>query len=76
VAPRWPFRLPRAWGLDGVTRRRGQMVQRLLHIEGEAAIVRFAQPARDRVVVAGLAERPDLLRSVFLAGAAAGFEGN
>jgi 3-methyladenine DNA glycosylase/8-oxoguanine DNA glycosylase len=60
VTPRWPFRLPRAWGLDGVTRRRGTMVQRLLHVDAEPAIVRFAQPARDRVVLAGLAERRDV----------------
>lgn len=60
VAPRWPFRLPRAWGLDGVTRRRGSLVQRLLHVEGVPAIVRFAQPERERVVLAGVAERRDV----------------
>jgi 3-methyladenine DNA glycosylase/8-oxoguanine DNA glycosylase len=57
VEPLWPFRLPRAYGMDGITRRRGPRVERLLHVEGEPAIVRFAQPAAGRVVFAGIAER-------------------
>jgi 3-methyladenine DNA glycosylase/8-oxoguanine DNA glycosylase len=60
VTPRWPFRLPGAWGLDGVTRRGGAVVQRLLHVDGAPAIVRFAQPSSGRVLLAGLAQRRDM----------------
>lgn len=50
VRPPWPFRLPRA-GTDGVVRRRGAWLERLLHVEGVPAIVRASQPARDLVLV-------------------------
>lgn len=50
IRPAWPFRLPRG-GMDGVARRNGTVLERLLHVEGERAIVRSAQPAPDRVVV-------------------------
>lgn len=50
IRPPWPFRLPRG-GLDGVARRRGTVLERLLHVEGQRAIVRAAQPGGDRVVV-------------------------
>jgi 3-methyladenine DNA glycosylase/8-oxoguanine DNA glycosylase len=43
VVPRWPFRLPPYGGRDGVLRRRGAVLERLLHLEGRAAIVRVAQ---------------------------------
>jgi 3-methyladenine DNA glycosylase/8-oxoguanine DNA glycosylase len=43
-----------------VTRRRGGLVQRLLHVDGEPAIVRVAQPSAERVLVAGLADRRDV----------------
>jgi 3-methyladenine DNA glycosylase/8-oxoguanine DNA glycosylase len=50
IRPVWPFRLPRG-GMDGVARRRGKVLERLVHVEGERAIVRAAQPGADRVVV-------------------------
>jgi 3-methyladenine DNA glycosylase/8-oxoguanine DNA glycosylase len=50
IRPAWPFRLPRG-GMDGVARRRGTVLERLVHVEGERAIVRAAQPGADRVVV-------------------------
>ena len=50
IRPAWPFRLPRG-GMDGVARRRGTVLERLVHVEGERAIVRAAQPGTDCVVV-------------------------
>lgn len=52
VVPRWPFRLPRRGGGDGVLRCRGGVLERLLHVEGRPAIVRVAQPA-ERCVLFG-----------------------
>jgi 3-methyladenine DNA glycosylase/8-oxoguanine DNA glycosylase len=51
VTPRWPVRLPAGNAPDGVMRCRGGVLERLLHVEGAPAIVRAAQPARDRVVL-------------------------
>ncbi|MCD6726978.1 MAG: hypothetical protein LT070_07030 [Solirubrobacteraceae bacterium] len=42
VSPAWPVRLPRA-GLDGVARRRGQVWERLVHVDGAPAVVRATQ---------------------------------
>ena len=50
VRPPWPFRLP-GGGLDGVLRRRGSVLERLLHVEGRPVVVRAGQPAADAVVV-------------------------
>ncbi len=50
IRPAFPFRLPFG-GKDGVARRRGTVLERLIHVEGERAIVRAAQPSEDRVVV-------------------------
>jgi len=50
VRPVWPFRLPRG-GMDGLTRRRGGVLERLLHAGSEPVVVRVAQPAHDRVVL-------------------------
>ena len=58
VRPPWPFRLP-GGGADGVLRRRGGVRERLLHIEGHPAVVRIAQPCRDRVVLGAWADRAD-----------------
>jgi 3-methyladenine DNA glycosylase/8-oxoguanine DNA glycosylase len=33
VLPRWPYRLPRSSGGDGIVRVRGNVVERLLHVE-------------------------------------------
>lgn len=50
VRPPWPFRLPRA-GTDGVVRRSGAWLQRLVHVNGVPAVVRAAQPGRDVVLI-------------------------
>ena len=51
VRPAGPFRLPRRLGMDGVTRRRGGVIERLLHDEeGEPVVVRIAQSAPESVV--------------------------
>jgi 3-methyladenine DNA glycosylase/8-oxoguanine DNA glycosylase len=50
VRPPWPFRLP-GGGLDGVLRRRGSVLERLLHVDGRPVVVRAAQPAAGAVVV-------------------------
>ena len=55
VRPRWPFRLPGFGGRDGILRAGGGTLARLLHVEGEPAVVGVRQPARDRVVFAASA---------------------
>jgi 3-methyladenine DNA glycosylase/8-oxoguanine DNA glycosylase len=50
VTPPWTFRLPRG-GMDGLLRRRGGVLERLLHGDGEPVLVRVAQPSRERVVL-------------------------
>jgi 3-methyladenine DNA glycosylase/8-oxoguanine DNA glycosylase len=50
VRPVSPFRLPGA-GMDGVVRRRGGVLERLLHVDGEPVVLRAAQPGLDRVVM-------------------------
>jgi 3-methyladenine DNA glycosylase/8-oxoguanine DNA glycosylase len=52
VVPRWSFRLPPYGGRDGVLRRRGGVLERLLHLEGRPAIVRVAQTG-ERCVLFG-----------------------
>ena len=60
VVPRWPFRLPAYGGRDGVLRRRGGVVERLLHLEGRPVVVRVAQTGQRRVLFgAWAADRPD-----------------
>ncbi|HLH66328.1 MAG TPA: hypothetical protein VKV27_11540 [Solirubrobacteraceae bacterium] len=49
VRPRWVFRLPRATGLDGLCRRRGGALWRLLHHGATPVVVCVRQPAADRV---------------------------
>jgi 3-methyladenine DNA glycosylase/8-oxoguanine DNA glycosylase len=44
------FRLPRRNGADGLLRRRGGVLERLLHHGDQPVVVRIAQPAPDRVV--------------------------
>ena len=41
---RWPFRLGRG-SRDGLLRRRGDGLVRLLHVDGEPVVVAAAQPA-------------------------------
>jgi DNA-3-methyladenine glycosylase II len=50
VEPAAPFRLPRFTGADGMLRRRGGVLERLLHHEGDPVVVRVAQQAPDRVL--------------------------
>ncbi|MFL6031038.1 MAG: DNA-3-methyladenine glycosylase 2 [Gaiellaceae bacterium] len=59
VRPVCPFRLP-GGGVDGVLRRRGATIERLLHVEGAQAIVSVAQPGRDRVLLVAGADSPDV----------------
>jgi 3-methyladenine DNA glycosylase/8-oxoguanine DNA glycosylase len=51
VRPPWPFRLG-GGSMDGLLRRRGAALQRLLRIDGEPVLVGMVQPARDRVLFA------------------------
>ena len=50
VAPAGPFRLPRRTGADGLLRRRGGVLERLLHHGEVPVLVRVAQTAPDRVL--------------------------
>ena len=57
VRPAWTFRLGRS-GRDGVLRRRGPVLSRLLAVGSRRVVVHVWQPARDRVVLrAAAAER-------------------
>lgn len=49
VTPAGSFRLPRG-AMDGTLRRRGGVLERLLHHDGEPVLVRVAQTAPDRVL--------------------------
>ena len=54
VEPPWPFRLG-GGSADGLMRRRGHALQRLLHLDGERVLVGVVQPAGDRVLFAARA---------------------
>ncbi len=56
VRPRWPFRLSRRGGLDGVARVRGGVLHRLLHAGDEPVLLRVAQLSSDRVLFGAQAE--------------------
>jgi 3-methyladenine DNA glycosylase/8-oxoguanine DNA glycosylase len=58
VRPRWVFRLPGA-APDGVLRRRGGVLERLVHVDGAPAIVRVAQPATHEVLFGAKADDAD-----------------
>jgi DNA-3-methyladenine glycosylase II len=61
VTPPWPFRL-RGGSADGLLRRRGSSLQRLLHRDGTPVHVAVVQPARDRVIFGARAEcEPDAM---------------
>jgi 3-methyladenine DNA glycosylase/8-oxoguanine DNA glycosylase len=47
---RWPLRLP-GGGADGVARRRGSVLERLLHVEDRPVLVRAAQTAARTVLI-------------------------
>jgi 3-methyladenine DNA glycosylase/8-oxoguanine DNA glycosylase len=58
VRPASPFRLPRMLGMDGVTRRRSGVIERLLHDPaGKPVAVRIAQSAPDAVLFGARAIR-------------------
>lgn len=61
VIPRWTYRLP-GGSLDGVMRRRGRVLERLLHLEPEQeqVVVRVAQTRRDCVLFGATAPRTEL----------------
>lgn len=54
-----PLRLPRS-GLDGVARRRGGVLERLVHLGSEPAVVRVALPQPDRVLIGARARTRDV----------------
>jgi 3-methyladenine DNA glycosylase/8-oxoguanine DNA glycosylase len=56
VRPRWPFRLPRHGGPDGLARVRGGTFERLLHLDGAPVVAWARQPAADRVVLGARAQ--------------------
>jgi 3-methyladenine DNA glycosylase/8-oxoguanine DNA glycosylase len=60
IRPAWPFRLPGAGGMDGVVRRRGGVLERLVHVEDEPVVLRAAQPSVDRVVIGARGSRADI----------------
>ena len=51
VRPRWPYRMPRRSGGDGVTRVRGAVVTRLIHLDGRPVVVHAWQPEPKRVLI-------------------------
>ncbi len=59
VVPRWPFRLPAHGGGDRVLRRRGGVLERLLHVDGRPAIVRVAQSGERSVLFGAWAQERD-----------------
>jgi 3-methyladenine DNA glycosylase/8-oxoguanine DNA glycosylase len=59
VRPRWAFRLPLRNGLDGLTRVRGRVLHRLLHVDGASVVVRVVQLAPDRVLFGARAAERD-----------------
>jgi 3-methyladenine DNA glycosylase/8-oxoguanine DNA glycosylase len=61
VIPRWTYRLP-GGSLDGVMRRRGRVLERLLHLGPgqEQVVVRVAQTRRDCVLFGATAPRREL----------------
>jgi 3-methyladenine DNA glycosylase/8-oxoguanine DNA glycosylase len=58
VRPVWPFRLPGGWP-DGVLRRRGTVLERLLHVGDVPVVTRAAQPSAERVVLGAWANDRD-----------------
>jgi DNA-3-methyladenine glycosylase II len=62
VRPPWPFRLGGA-SMDGLSRRRGAALQRLMRIEGEPVLVGIVQPAADRVLFAARAPTQSAARA-------------
>ena len=55
MTPAWPFRIGRGSG-DGILRRRGATLLRLLHVGDEPVLVAVAQTAPERVLFAARSE--------------------
>jgi DNA-3-methyladenine glycosylase II len=55
VKPKWPLRLPRRGGPDGLARVRDGALWRLLHAGDEPVVVSVRAPARDRLFFAARA---------------------
>ncbi len=62
VEPAWCYRLPAHGGLDGLTRIRGGVLHRLLHEDGEPALVRVAQLSSGRVLLGARARHASTAR--------------
>ncbi len=60
VRPRWPFRLSRRTGLDGVAQVRGGVLHRLLHAGEDPVSIRVAQIGPDRVLFGARAARREV----------------
>jgi 3-methyladenine DNA glycosylase/8-oxoguanine DNA glycosylase len=58
LRPRSPLRLPGA-GSDGVARRRGGVLERLVHVAGAPVVVRAAQPAPERLLLVARGPTPE-----------------
>jgi 3-methyladenine DNA glycosylase/8-oxoguanine DNA glycosylase len=56
VEPVGPFRLPRWSGMDGLLRRRGDVLERLLHRGATPVLVRVAEPSPGRVLLGAWAQ--------------------
>jgi 3-methyladenine DNA glycosylase/8-oxoguanine DNA glycosylase len=61
VRPPWPFRLG-GGSADGLLRRRGAALQRLLRVDGGPVLVGIVQPAGDRVLFAARAATAEAAR--------------
>jgi 3-methyladenine DNA glycosylase/8-oxoguanine DNA glycosylase len=59
VRPRWPFRLSRRVGLDGLARVRDGVLHRLLHAGDEPVWIRIAQLSPERVLFGARARDRD-----------------
>jgi 3-methyladenine DNA glycosylase/8-oxoguanine DNA glycosylase len=60
IRPPWPFRLPPGGGGDAVMRVRRGVVTRLLHVDGERAVVRAAQRRDGAVLMRAEADSADV----------------
>jgi DNA-3-methyladenine glycosylase II len=65
VRPAWPLRLPLRNGRDSVLRCRGRVLTRVIHVDGEAVVLRAAQPALDRVVLDARGDSQDAVDHAF-----------
>ncbi len=62
VTPAGPFRLPGRNGMDGLLRRRGRVLERLLHHGEQPVLVRIAQPSPERVLLGARAQSREAAR--------------